>query len=473
MRFYGKSTKELINEWKPVMEKYGVIESKQGQMACILAGTCNGRTAEEVIEELKKVAIENEKKTPSQLAEANVSGDVAQWTSVAIPMITRAIPGVIGPEIFGFQPTSTPNALIFYMTRHYTNDSANAAKPASSKILVLSDASAFAVGDACTGQSSGATGIVRYKEGNTILVGTITGTFTTTENLDDANPFSATAATLSAQYDTEVAHKVAFADYNAYASVALAEAATTTMKEVELKIASVSVTVGDHQIKVKWTRQMEYDLRMVHGKDAEAILSNAAAQEFAHALNQKMLSLVRTSAVAGGNTNFNYTSADGRWEVEKYQNLLAAINRVSAQILVDNKFGEGNFLIMDPVMYASLDTMGLIDKSMLPGGMNNAVVSPFCGVLLGRYRVYVDIFQAGSTSARYIYIGFKDFSNAPDAEMKAGYFLSIYKAIDSIKVRGEDDGHPRKIFESRYALTANPFGAENFFRMITVSNFPG
>ena len=268
MQLYGRSRNTLVNEWAPVLDKYGVKdEMKRAQIAPLLAGICNGKTAEEVLKELKAAADLNKNKSVQQLIETNVSGDVAQWQSVVIPMITRAFPGVIGPEIFGFQPTATPSALIFYMTRHYTNDTANPAKPATSKILVLADASGFSVGDDISG-AGGATGVVRHIEGNNVLVSDVSGTFVEGEAIDDANPFAAGITTLSSSFDTEIAHKIVFSNYNDYASVALAEAATTNMKEVELKIASISQTVTDHQIKVKWTRQMEYDLRMLHGKES-------------------------------------------------------------------------------------------------------------------------------------------------------------------------------------------------------------
>ena len=450
MQLFKKTTKELVKEWKPVLDKYGIAESKREYIAPLIAGQCDGRSCDEVLKEL------------------NQSGDVAGYNSVVIPMISRAFPGVIGPEIFGFQPIDTPSGLIFYMTRHYTNDSANVAKPATSVVLVLADASSFAVGDGIANTASAATGVVRYKEDNTILVSGVSGTFAVGDSVDDANPFVGAETTVSAVYTSEIAYQQVFADYNDFASVALAEAATTGMKEVELRIQSSSVTVTNHQIKVRWTRQMEYDLRKLHGKDAEAILSNAAAQEFALSLNQKMINLIKTSAALGGVTSWNYTAADGRWEVEKYQNLMATINRVSANMLVDNHMGLGNFLIIDPVTFASLDTMGLIDKSGVAGGIPDPMISPFSGVLMGRYRVYQDIFETNNR----IYMGYKDFSGNPEAELKAGYFLSVYKAIDSIKMIGEDDGHPRKIFESRYALTANPFGADKFFRQINILNLP-
>ena len=450
MQLFGKSTKELVNEWKPVLDKYNIAENKREYIAPLIAGQCDGKTCDEVLNEM------------------NQSGDVAQWNSVVIPMISRAFPGVIGPEIFGFQPIDTPSGLIFYMTRHYTNDSANVAKPATTVALTLADATAFAVGDGIANTGSAATGVVRHKDGNNILVSDVTGTFAVADNVDDANPFVATATTVSAVYTSEIAYQVVFSNYNDFASVALAEAATTGMKEVELRIQSAAVTVTDHQIKVKWTRQMEYDLRKLHGKDAEAILSNAAAQEFALSLNKKMLDLLKTSAALGGTTAWNYTSADGRWEVEKYQNLMATINRVSAAMLVDNHMGLGNFLIIDPVTFASLDTMGLVDKSGVAGGIPDPMLNPFSGTLLGRYRVYQDIFETNNR----IYMGYKDFSGNPEAELKAGYFLSVYKAIDSIKLVGEENGHPRKIFESRYAITANPFGADKFYRQINVQNLP-
>jgi hypothetical protein len=470
MQLFNKPMKEITEDFSPILDLYGIEESKRSWIAPLIAQTVDGMPCEVLMDAGEKLLENKKDEATSILTEAgygNVSGDVAQWISVVIPMITRAFPGVIGPEIFGFQPTSTPNGLVFFMTRHYTNDTDNPAKPASSAIHFVSDGG-FTVGETITGGTSGATCVFRFRDsgGNVLLVSDIVGTFQEGEAVSGGT--SAHSTTLNTIASTEIGLDHVFKEYNEYSSVALAEQATTNMKEVELKIQSKSVAVKDHQIKVKWTRQMEYDLRQLHGKDAEAILSNAAAQEFALSLNQKMLSLVKASAAAGGSKSWDYDTADGRWEVERYQNLLAVINRTSAEMLVDNHIGQGNFIIIDPITFASLDTMGLVDRSGLPGGMADPMVNPFSGILGGRYRVYQDIFE----TANAIYVGYKDFSGAPDAELKAGYFLSMYKAIDSIKMYGEESGHPRKIFETRYALTANPFGASKFYRKISVVNLP-
>ena len=75
--------------------------------------------------------------------ESSVSGDVAQFQPILIPMLRRIVPSVIGTEIFGVQPMTGPSQLIFALRAVYTNTEANPIKRANSQIVLVADSSAF------------------------------------------------------------------------------------------------------------------------------------------------------------------------------------------------------------------------------------------------------------------------------------------------------------------------------------------
>lgn len=447
-----KDTFKLVKEYSNLMEQYNIPLHLRPAMAVI---------------------IENEKKRTNLFQEVNFSADVSSIEKNIMPMLMRAIPGVIGSEIFGMQPLKADTGVFFYMRNYFTNDSANGiATHANAKYMVLADASAFAVGDSISSTGDAGTGTVRYKEGNRLLVEVATGSFAIGDSVDDAASFATADSTITDYAGAEVAFKV-FSEYTKFANIATGEAATTTIKEIEFGIDKETVTAESHKLKMRYTWEMINRMRDYHNLDADGISDVTGATAFAQELNFRIMELVKSYGTTGGTSTWNYSSADGRWELEKYKNLVGHLNRKSSEILKDSKLGMGNYIIIDATTWSALDAMGYIDKSQLPNGMAQPERNPFVGTMLGRYRVYVNIFELSNV----ITMGYKDFSGQADSEMRAGAFFCPYLPVQSIKTVEQDSGQPVKFFMSQYAFALNPYadvnGGNAFFRRINVSNLPG
>lgn len=449
---YQRGTFELVKKHEKLMELYKVPVQNRPQVAVL-------------VENMKRNA-------PHLLKEVTTNAEISAIEKNIMPMIMRAMPATVGSEIFGFQPLNADTGVFFHMNQYYTNDSANNIPQAECIYMILGDATAFAVGDPITTDGAGAgVGVVRYKESNRLLVDLTSGTFAVGNNVDDANPYAAADTTISDTGPAILGYRL-FSDYSAAASIAAGEALSTDMKELEFGIGKTTVTAISHKIKMRYTHEVINSLRDYQNLDGDMIVSSTGANAFVQELNLKIMNLVKDYGTTGGVETFNYAAADGRWEVEKIQNLVSKINRVSAQILKANKMGGATYVIIDPITHSFLSANKMIDSSMLPGGVAMPERNPFVGILNGIYRVYVNVHE----SSTVVTMGWKDFSGAADSELRAGAFFCPYLPVQRITTIGEDDGQPRAFFHSFYAFAAHPFaansGGNDFFRRINISGLP-
>lgn len=450
----------LIENYSEVLDKYKVPTEKRGFIAHML-----------------ELQVSEMKEKSQWLSERGTTSDVATVDKVIIPMITRGYKNVIANDLFGVWPMASDTGKFFFMTNNIVGDgqgdSGNThAEPGDGQILVLSDASSFAVGDAVENSGSTAKGYVIYKEDNTIFIKKTLSAFAVGDAVDDATPYSATAATVSAIWPASVAPYV-FREYSKFASIAAGEAASTTIKEVELKISSDTVTAENHKIKSRYTWEELRRLKDYHNMEGDKIINGLGAQYFAQELNRRALYEIKSSATTGGQSTWNYSTADGRYSLEKIKNLLTSINVKSAELLRVNHIGLGNYLVMDLETWAAIDSLGYIDKSGISvNGVADVMNNPYVGVLLGRYKVYVDVWE----TSNIVNIGMKDFSGGPQAETKAGKFFCPYIPIDIKSTIEDASGQPVKFFWSMYAFKDHPFaatvGSNDFFRRIDVANLP-
>ena len=86
-----------------------------------------------------KVLLENtDRELQSLVNEGTLTGDVAQFTPILLPLVRRVYPNLIANELLGVQPMSMPTGYVYSLVNQYLgtgNNKATAAKPA--KLYVL------------------------------------------------------------------------------------------------------------------------------------------------------------------------------------------------------------------------------------------------------------------------------------------------------------------------------------------------
>jgi len=438
---------DVIEKWAPIIE--GQNDWSDFVSACPKIKRSDYGAMAQLFENIEKL---NEK--------TNAADGTGNYSPILIPMLRRVMPALIGPQIFGTQPMSGPSGLAFVLRAVFQNDSVNPLTRANSVIVTLADASTFNVGGDIVqgGTSTGdGNGVVRHKEGNNLLVEVESGTFVAGagEQVDNDDPYAAAVTTISAVYENEALFEIIFSNYSGSYTTTAGENLGTDMKEVGFKVDTATVTAKTRKLKAKWTNELQDDIRTLHSIDAESLLSSIASDEIIMEMNREMMNLVATKST---NTSaYDYDTADGRWEMEKYQNLASALGRAKRSIATQTKRGQGTFQIVSPAVLNALEASGRLNDTNV-----DPIQQVYAGKALGM-DTFVDIYAADDS----IYVGYKG-----NNEMDAGIFYTPYIPLQIRKGMGEETGQPVSFFSTRYGLLDNPFGASNYYHKLTVANLP-
>ena len=446
---------DVLDKWMPLLEGSGKWESFVS--TCPKLNEMDYATVAQLLEN-----------TESLKERTNVAQGVGDFSPILIPMLRRVMPSLIGMQIFGTQPMSGPTGLIFALRAVYQNDSDNPVNRANSVILTLAaDAltSGFIVSDGsaangyCSTTADAFTGEIRHIEGNNMLVEVLTGTAVVGADIDNAVTFSAAATTIAAVYENEALYKIIFSNYTGTHATADGENLSTDMKEVGFNIETSTVTAKTRKLKAKWTEELEQDLMAIHNMNAERLLTSIASDEIVMEMNREFIALIAAKAGTSTSWDFDATTAGetGRWELEKYQTLMAHIARQKRQLAVTNRRGMATFAIVSPAVLSVIESAGKLSTENV-----DPVKSSFAGKAMGM-DIYVDIYATGDE----MHLGYK----GPN-EIDAGIFYAPYIPLQIKKGYGEEDGQPRTFFHTRYGVADNLFGAGDYYHTIDVQNLP-
>jgi hypothetical protein len=363
------------------------------------------------------------------------------------------------------------NGMIFYQRSVYQGPNAYDIKYGTgAQIIVLQNAVAtLAVGTALT--VGGATATIAHVEGGGSVV-LVKGSANTSAGA--MVTMGGTALTVSTVYTNEQNFEYILQNYSGPYSTGLNSVGASisdstyesfdfnTMNELGLMLESDMVVAKKRSLKAKWSRDMEEDLKNAHGINAEQILTQMAGEEIVREMNREFVNSIDGQTTISGVNMFtiNYNSLDGRWEGEKYQNLVAHISRTRRLLATRNRRGQATFLICTPLALSILESTGKLSSDG---------VDPLSTYQAGKFLgmdVYVDFWASDSTPA--IWLGYKG-SN----EIDAGFFYCPYVPLRVDKGTGQDDNLPRLFFSTRYGLVGNKYGADRYYAKLNLTNFPG
>ena len=84
---------------------------------------------------------------------------------------------------------------------------------------------------------------------------------------------------------------------------------------------------------------------------------------------------------------------------------------------------------------------------------------------IGKLPVGIQMYQDIYSSVSYALVGFKGQNQG-----ESGIIMMPYIPYIFVKTAGQEDGSPRLIVKSRYAVIANLLGAGQFYRMVQFLN---
>jgi len=386
---------------------------------------------------LKNTEIENER----LMNEGTLSGDVAQFTPILMPMVRRVYPNLIANELLGVQPMSMPTGFIYAMTNQYTG-TADTGSNANSIIIEMSSPTGLVAGGTITGDTSGAVATVVYVEGAKLLVELTAGILT-------AETINTGAENITGIFTNEASFSRIFKNYTGSYSTAEAEQLSRDMREVGFSIAKKTVEARSRALKGQYTVEMYQDLKNQHGKLADEEIMSMMSYEMQAELDREVVDFVNANATQLQNTTSFTQASDntGRWEIEKFRRESVRISSEAKQIGLDTKRGQGNILVVSPKVSTMLEQAGTFKVAEQKANINTPVSGGVAGTFDGKYKVVIDQY-ATSDYCTVMYKGV-------DRRDAMGFFAP-YVPMSFTKVTNADSGQPAVIAKTRYALDTIP-----------------
>jgi len=407
-----------------------------------------------------KMLLENTSQEHTRLVnEGTLTGDVAQFTPILMPMVRRVYPNLIANELLGVQPMSMPTGFIYALVNQYTGTALNPTTPNGAAIVIDFTTSApivggLLVGSTITGNVSGAIGTVAYVDNvaGKALINVTSGVFAVTDVASViAGPGGAAVVeTLAvvATYTNEAAFGSILPGYTGSYATAQAEVLGTDMNEIGFSIARKNVTAVSRALKGQYTVEMYQDLKAQHGLLADEEIMSLMSYEMQAEIDREVVNFVNTNATQLPDTVFSAAvGTDGRWEIERYRAQAIRIAKEAALIGVATKRGQGNTLIVSPKVATMLEQVGTFKTATVDGEVKSPASGGIAGVYDGRYRVIVDQYAA----ADYCTVMYK----GQDRRDAMGFFAP-YVPMSFTKVTNVDSGQPAVIAKTRYALDTIP-----------------
>jgi hypothetical protein len=393
---------------------------------------------------------------------AAAGGPVAGFDPVLISLIRRSMPNLVAYDLAGVQPMSGPTGLIFAMRSRYNNQSGTEA-------LFNEADTAF------SGQNSGI--------GLTAATNVAAGMGTTTQygsNPGLLNPVGTGASTGSDGYN--VGQGMYTGD-----SENLGNGDANQFNEMAFSIEKVLVEAKSRALKAEYSLELAQDLKAIHGLNAEAELANILSTEILAEINREVIRTIYKVAEQGAAANtatagvFDLdVDSNGRWSVEKFKGLLFQIERDANAIAQRTRRGKGNVIMCSADVASALSMAGVLDYTpALNANLNvDDTGNTFAGVLLGKFRVYIDPYSANVSANQYYVVGYKGSS-----PYDAGLFYCPYVPLQMVRAVGENTFQPKIGFKTRYGLVANPFAegttqglgrlqvnANRYYRRVQIKN---
>jgi hypothetical protein len=378
---------------------------------------------------------------------ASASGPVAGFDPVLISLIRRSMPNLVAYDLAGVQPMNGPTGLIFAMRSRY-NDQTGA------EALFNEPDTAF------SGQDDGFNaplGQYTRKEGSGAAVGmgTTANAVTTGSGVQD-NPSLLNPQASANELDYKVGQAM-----NTATSENLGNGDGNQFNEMAFSIEKILVEAKSRALKAEYSLELAQDLKAIHGLNAEAELANILSTEILAEINREVIRTIYKVAEQGATLNvatpgvFDLdVDSNGRWSVEKFKGLLFQIERDANQIAQRTRRGKGNVIMCSADVASALTMAGVLDYTpALNANLNvDDTGNTFAGVLMGKFRVYIDPYSANNAATQYYVIGYKGSS-----PYDAGLFYCPYVPLQMVRAVGENTFQPKIGFKTRYGMVSNPF----------------
>jgi hypothetical protein len=484
---------KLVNRWAPVLRKFvEVPPSKYALMSTML----------------ENQQAHQGKRSPI-FEEATTTGDIADFTRFALPMIRKSYARLIADNLVGVQPMSSPASLIFYIRYRYAISKGQTI--AGTQIMRQNTAQQFArqngwaidpyyssqtvKGEDLTiaGGGGSVSGTLAQKP---ILAGTVVVNIYVqdTDNCEDATPevqvsfdsdgnpdnvvYGSNSETPAVVVDmttsgaTKFSHTTGVVEISFSSGTLPANAICRAdyeydlennpyQPEITLSIDSDSVSAVTRKLKTSWSLEAAQDLKSVHNIDAEGTLTDLMADEMVAEIDREVINDLIIAASIRANHNFATAAGASVNFTDRNIALLYKVLEVANIIHRTTLRGPANWMVTSADISSKFEQLNDFRGSdaMVADGIDIGITS--AGTIQGKLKLYKDPLFPNCK----ILLGFKG-----NSVLDSGYFYAPYiPLLSTPTVLDPNTFTPNKGIMTRYGKKLIEDGGL-FYGVITVSN---
>lgn len=375
------------------------------------------------------------------LSEGTVTGDIATFTPILLPLVRRTVPLLIANQLLGVQPMTMSTGYLYALVNTYSgDDSTLKIDPNHKAAIIKCDAEPTDLG---VGDTFNTDWKCIHKEGLFVLA--LKGA----TELHINNETIGTTAKAAAIYSNEAAFGNILQNYTGPYSTATGEKLGKDMKEVGFTVIKKAIEAKTRALKGKWTVEMYQDLQAQHGLYADNELINLMSYEIQAEIDREVVNFVNANATQLPDTQFTTQNSQiptGRWDMERYRTEVVRLAKEAAMVGIQTKRSNANILLCSPKVCTMLEQVGGFKLAPSKSEIGQPIAG-VAGVFDNKFKVIVDQYAQND----YCTVLYKGVS-ANDA---MGFFAP-YVPVSFTKVTDQDSGQPGVICKTRYGLTTIP-----------------
>lgn len=488
----GSKKNALIKRWSPVLRKCREVgPQKFPLMAAILENQYNAWDPSK-----KSLLFED----------ATSTGDIADFTRFALPLIRKSYPKLISDNLVGVQPMSQPASLIFYIRYRYALSKGQTL--AGTQIMRQNTAQQFARQNGWALDPYYSSQEVKNEDlsiggGGTVITGTLAqrpvlaGTVVVNVFREDVDSCEDPEPVLQVGFDSDgnpdlilvgdatgvvvdesTTGATVFDHATGTVTITLSAGSLPTtflaradyeydlennpfQPEVTLSIDSDSVAAITRKLKTSWSLEAAQDLKSVHNIDAESTLTDLMADEMVAEIDREIINdLIIAASVrathnfatgAGASVNFTDRNIALLYKVLEVANV---IHRLTLR-------GPANWMVTSADIASKFEQLNDFRGSdaLAMDGIDVGITT--AGTVQGKLKLYKDPLFPNCK----ILMGFKGGS-----VLDSGYFYAPYiPLLSTPTVLDPNSFTPNKGIMTRYGKKLIEDGGL-YYGVVTVSN---
>lgn len=393
-------------------------------------------------------------------AEGTVRGDdIAGFRKMIMPMIRRVIPGSIASELVGVQPMSGPVGLVYSMRYKYAEGPLSGKSTMNNlDVTITKDAEAFG-NDHYAFESDP---VYSFYSGGVLAgsPGTTSGQAAGSSGFGPGAP-----GVIEADVDGVTASGEYWLDVNGESHLDGCTAGGhggsiegTGGRRMTLEVVSQSVEAGTRKLQAGWTIEAMQDAQNQHGLNIENEMVKGLSAQIVQEIDAEIISDLVALAGTTEAWDGSLPGAPGYYTPtyvgDRFANLSPKINYVANEIGRKTRVGNGNYIVVSPMMVSILQTAAQsVFAPSTEGSFKGPNNTMLVGTLNGQIKVYsylwnsVQATGAGGSGNDTILVGYKGGNGQTDA----GYFYCPYiPLMSSGTVINPDTYQPSVSLLTRY-----------------------